>query len=453
MSGDAAKGARPSAAAPAAFDVAVVGAGPAGITAAIGAARRGRRVVLLEKAARPGVKILISGGNRCNLTHDCDAATIAKAFGRAGGKFLGCALRELGPQELRAWIESLGVATKVEPGGKVFPVSDKAVEVRDALERELARVGVAFVGGAAAERVERVERADRASAGGESLATEFVVTTARGDYRAPRLVLALGGRSYPKIGTVGDGYTLARALGHTVTPTTPALVPLVVTAEWVRALSGVTLEDVALSIAERGGAVVRGALLFTHFGLSGPAPMNLGGEVARRLAGEAGGAVERVDGATRVIVSVDFLPGEQRAVLDTRFAEAVQTAQAEGDTRLVRTALTELLPRRVAEMLCEQANLAPALAVRQFGAAARARLLDALFATRIAVVGTRGYDFAEVTRGGVALTEVDPATLQSRRVPGLFLAGELLDLDGPIGGYNFTAAFATGALAGRSAGG
>ncbi|MBM4014547.1 MAG: aminoacetone oxidase family FAD-binding enzyme, partial [Planctomycetes bacterium] len=300
--------------------------------------------------------------------------------------------------------------------------------------------------------VERVECERRQGAGGAPT-QEFVVTSARGAWRAPRLVLALGGRSYPKIGTVGDGYALARALGHTVTPTTPALVPLVAPAAWVRELSGVTLEDVAIAIAERGAERVRGALLFTHFGLSGPAPMNLGGEVARRLAGEPGGAVERVDSATRVIVTIDFLPGEQRAALDARFAAAAQAAQAEGDPRLVRTALAELLPRRLAEMLCDQANLAPMLAVRQFGAAARARLLDVLFATRLAVVGTRGYDFAEVTRGGVALAEVDPATLASRLVPGLFLAGELLDLDGPIGGYNFTAAFATGALAGRSAAG
>lgn len=421
-------------------DVLVVGAGPAGITAALGAARLGRKVALLEKASRPGVKILISGGNRCNLTHDCDAAPIAKAFGRAGGRFLGHALRELGPRELRSWIESLGVATKVEPGGKVFPVSDRAVEVRDALERELERAGVSFVGNAAVERIER------------DAAGSFRGVTARGSWRAPRLVLALGGRSYPKVGTTGDGYALARSLGHEITATTPALVPLVVTAGWVRELSGVTLEDVTLAIAERGAEPVRGALLFTHFGLSGPAPMNLGGEVARRLAGPEGGAVVRREGAAAVIVTIDFLPKEQRAVLEQRFAQAAQAAQDAGDPRLVRTALAELLPRRVAELLCEHANLAPALAVRQFGAAARARLLDALFATRLAVVGTRGYDFAEVTRGGVALAEVDPATLQSRRVPGLFLAGELLDLDGPIGGYNFTAAFATGALAGRSAG-
>ncbi|MSP15228.1 MAG: NAD(P)/FAD-dependent oxidoreductase [Myxococcales bacterium] len=411
-------------------DLVVVGAGPAGITAALAAAKRGRRVTLLEKAARPGVKILISGGNRCNLTHDCEAAEIAKAYGRAGGRFLGHALRELGPRELRAWVESLGVATKVEPGGKVFPVSDRAVEVRDALEAELTHAGVEFVGSAAVEAVERE---------GET----FVVVTADRELRAPRLVLAVGGRSYPKVGTTGDGYAFARALGHTVTTTAPALVPLVTTTTWVRELSGVTLEDVVMTLSAPANTgakrpiTQRGALLFTHFGLSGPAPMNLGGSVAEQLVGSV----------ASVTIAINFLPTTERKELDARFV----TAMKDADPRLVRTAVTELLPRRVAEMLCEQANLAPNLLLAQFGAAARARLLDALFATRLSIAGTRGFDFAEVTRGGVPLDEVDPATLQSRRVPGLYLAGELLDLDGPIGGYNFTAAFATGALAGRCA--
>lgn len=416
-------------------DLIVCGAGPAGLAAALAAATRGRRVVLLDQAGRPGVKILISGGNRCNLTHDCDAATIAKAFGRAGGRFLGHALRERGPRELRAWIESLGVATKVEPGGKVFPVSNRAVDVRDALEREMERAGVRFEGGAAVTAIERVA-SDAATSG----ASPFVVATARGRFAAPRLVLALGGRSYPKVGTKGDGYGFAAALGHTLVATTPALVPLVATSAWVRELSGVTLPDVVLSLPAadaRREPPQRGALLFTHFGLSGPAPMNVGGAVARELAG----------GVSSVPLAIDFLPNEERAVLDARLAAATSS----GDARLVRTVVGGLLPRRVAEALCEQAAIAPTVPLRQLSAAARARLLEALFATKLALVGTRGFDFAEVTRGGVALDEVDPATLQSRVVPGLFLAGELLDLDGPIGGYNFTAAFATGALAGRAA--
>ena len=407
------------------WDVVVAGGGPAGLAAAIAAARAGRRVVLLEKASRPGVKILISGGNRCNLTHDCDAAAIARAFGRAGGRFLGPALRERGPRELRAWIESLGVKTKVEPGGKVFPQSNRADEVRDALERELAASGARFVGRAAVRKVER---------DGDLL----VARTDAGDFAAPRLILTLGGRSYPKVGTTGEGYAIARALGHFLVPTTPALVPLDVELLWVRALTGLTLPDVEISLAA-GEEIVerrRGGFLFTHFGLSGPAPMDLGGSVA--AAGDLAKA--------RLLVR--WLPAVERGELEAQ----LERAAADSAARTLAAWLAEFLPKRLAEALLAEHGFVPSRRLAEVARRDRARLVELLQATPLPVSGTRGFDFAEVTRGGVALDEVDPATLASRRVAGLFIAGELLDLDGPIGGYNFTAAFATGALAGRAAG-
>ena len=411
-------------------DLLVLGAGPAGLAAAIAARRaapEGRpapRVLLLEKAARPGVKILISGGNRCNLTHDCDAAEIAKAFGREGGRFLGPALRERGPRELRAWVESLGVATKVEPGGKVFPVSNRADEVRDALERELAAAGVDFVGGAAVKTVAR---------GGDG----FVVQAGEREFTAPRLVVALGGRSYPKVGTTGDGYALARDLGHTVVSPTPALVPLVVEVPWARSLSGLTLPWAELSLVVEGRVVDtrRGGLLFTHFGLSGPAPMDLGGAVA--AAGEL----------SRALLRVRWLPALERAALEEKLEHGV----AHAAKRPLGAWLADLLPRRLAQALLASEEFDAERRLAELAKRERARLCDVLTATPLPIHGTRGFDFAEVTRGGIVLDEVDPATLASRKVPGLFLVGELLDLDGPIGGFNFTSAFATGALAGRAA--
>jgi predicted Rossmann fold flavoprotein len=407
-------------------DVIVAGGGPAGLAAAIAAARQGRRVALLEKAPRPGVKILISGGNRCNLTHDCDAATIARAFGRAGARFLGPSLRERGPRELRAWIESLGVRTKVEPGGKVFPLSDRADEVRNALERELVASGARLFGKAAVRAVEREHDGGR-----------FVVRTESGDFAAPRLILALGGKSYPKVGTTGEGYELARALGHTLVATTAALVPLLVDVAWARELSGLTLPDAAIAFAFDGRIIDtrRGGLLFTHFGLSGPAPMDLGGSVAAAA-----------DLAKAKLV-VRWLPMVERSELEARLEQAASGAPA----RTLVAWLADLLPKRLSEALLAAHGFASTQRLGEVPRRERARLIELLHATPLPVAGTRGFDFAEVTRGGVALDEVDPKTLASRRSPGLYIAGELLDVDGPIGGFNFTAAFATGALAGRNA--
>ncbi|HET6204110.1 MAG TPA: aminoacetone oxidase family FAD-binding enzyme [Planctomycetota bacterium] len=406
------------------YDLLVAGAGPAGLFAAIRAARAGRRVLLAEKNERAGVKILVSGGNRCNLTHDCEDEAIVGAFGGKGA-FLRPALRLLGPRALRETIESLGVPTKVEPGGKVFPVSNRAVDVRDAIEREMGRAGVLFRGG---EPLRRVVRRD----GG------FLVETSRGTFAARRVVLATGGKSYAKTGTAGDGYPVLESLGHRVVPPTPALAPLAVSVGWVNELSGLTLPDVEISLMVRGRTLEsrRGGFLFAHFGLSGPAPMNLSGAVAT-LSSTAG-----------VALVVNFLPSVERG----SFAGWVRAWAASEGARSVRRLLAERLPERLVDSLLRNAAVPADRQAARLAREERERLQGALFATRLPVAGTLGFDRAEVTRGGVALDEVDPRTLESRIVPGLSIAGEVLDLDGPIGGYNFTAAFATGALAGEAAG-
>ncbi len=407
----------------ASFEVLVAGGGPAGLFAAIAAARAGRRVLLLEKAARPGVKVLVSGGNRCNLTHDCGEEEIVEAFG-PNGRFLRPALRHLGPRELRETIESLGVPTKVEPGGKVFPVSNRAVDVRDAIEGEMVRAGVVFRGG---DPLRGIERRD----GG------FWVVTASGALEAARVVLATGGKSYPKTGTIGDGYPIAESLGHRLVPLTPALTPLAVPVPWANALSGLTLPDVEVSLFAAGRLVEsrRGGFLFTHSGLSGPAPMNLGGAVA---------ALRSCDGAQLVL---DFLPGVSPSEFEVRLREEAASA----GSRTVRRLLSSLLPERLVDALLANASIPSDRQVARLRREERARLLAGVGSTRLPVAGTLGFDRAEVTRGGIVLDEVDPRTLESRVAPGLHVAGEILDLDGPIGGYNFTAAFATGALAGAAA--
>ena len=257
------------------WDIVVIGAGAAGLLAAARAAERGRRALLLEKNAKPGVKILMSGGTRCNLTHAVDAPGIVAAFGRQGS-FLHSALAALAPDDVVALFEAEGVATKIEPGGKVFPASDRAFDVMAALRRRLERSGATMV---LREPVVEVRRT------GEEQG--FSVHTSHGQHATAKLLLTTGGQSYPGCGTTGDGYAWAAGFGHTIVPPRPSLVPVTVRSEWVKSLRGVTLPDVRVRVME-GHKIVsnsqvtdalradrRGSLLFAHFGLSGPVVLDV----------------------------------------------------------------------------------------------------------------------------------------------------------------------------------
>jgi predicted Rossmann fold flavoprotein len=420
-------------------DVIVVGAGAAGLLAAARCAERGRRTLLLEKNRKPGVKILMSGGTRCNITHDCDAAGIIAAFGSAG-PFLHSPLGALGPRELVELLQAEGVATKVEPGGKVFPQSDRAADVLAALVRRLQRSGAEL---ALSEPVRDVVRE----------ADGFAVETDRRTLRCQKLIITTGGKSYPGCGTVGDGYAWLARLGHTIRRPRPALVPLTSDESWVHELAGVTIGDVVLRIVDpaatdvlkgkrpRGGLPPgvlierRGSLLFTHFGLSGPAVL----DVSRAVTAKAN--------PRELVLDVDFLPASPLSEIERQMRDA---AAAEGK-RPVAGIVAEALPRRLVEALMARAGIRPNRRVAEFSAIERSQLIDQLKHCKIRVTGSRGFEKAEVTAGGVTLDEVDSRTMQSKLVSGLFLAGEILDLDGFIGGYNFQAAFSTGWLAAENA--
>lgn len=406
---------------PAAAEVVVVGGGAAGLMAAIQAAARGRTTVLLEKNQRPGLKILISGGGRCNLTTTKAGRDLEAQYGERRGRFLRHALRAFPPTALRAFIEAAGVPLQEEDLDKLFPVSQRARDVVDALLRCCAEAGARLCTEAPVVAIER-------ASGG------FVVTTPRGSITAAAVVLATGGLSYRKTGATGDGYAFCASVGHTLTRTVPALAPLLVEAGWVRSLQGIVVHDVALASLDAHGAVActrTRPILFTHRGLSGPAPMDLAGDVE-----EANGA-----GAVRF----DFLPTQRADLLE---AEWLAMARAHG-ARRVDSLLPGHLPERLRVALCEQAGGNPTLAT--WSREQRRALLTAVKGLVVPVAKSLGYDHAEVTRGGVPLAEVDPRTMQSRCCPGLFVCGELLDVDGPIGGFNFQAAFATGRLAGLHA--
>jgi predicted Rossmann fold flavoprotein len=433
------------------FDLAVLGAGAAGLVAAARAADCGARVILIEKNRRPGVKILISGGTRCNITnarglrglavvsgpidptYDQSQArgirAIQQAFG-ANGAFLGPALRRFDVDATVRMFEEAGVATKIEGNGKIFPLSDRATDVLDALTRRLERSGASLRCHSPVHAVER-------TVGGDGGEPAFKVELADATVTANRVIVAVGGTSYPGCGTVGDGYAIARTFGHTIVDPRPALVPLRVDADWVPSLKGLSLPDVIASVHPRHGDRLqerREALLFAHFGLSGPAILDVSRAVARH------------DDPEPLSLHLDLVPSITRDDLD----RALQAACRHGRRALVSLLPSEL-PRRLAECLLLAAAIPQTRAGPDLSRDERQRLLTVVKGLSLPIVGTLGFEKAEVTSGGVALEEVDSKTLESRLVPGLYFAGEVLDLDGLIGGYNFQAAWSTGWLAGEMA--
>jgi predicted Rossmann fold flavoprotein len=405
------------------WDVVVVGAGAAGLMAAIAAAEQGRRVLLLEKTRRPGVKILMSGGTRCNLTHATDNRGIVKAYGPPG-KFLHSALASFSVQDTIDFFEAEGVATKVEDTGKVFPVSNRAVDVLDALLRRLERSGA---------RLSLEEPVTGLVPGSGGL----MLTTARRTIEVGRVILTTGGQSYPGSGTTGDGYRLTQELGHTILSPRPALVPITVAPSWVAELRGITLPTAGIRLLE-GTKVLGsgiGSLLFAHFGLSGPVILDL----SRLVSGHAA--------PRSLTLELDLLPGTTETELD---AWLRQESQASAKKQLA-VVLAGSLPRRLAEQVVCLAGLAAERKAAALSRNERQQLVAALKHLPLPVTGTLGFGKAEVTAGGVCLEEVDSRTMESRKRAGMYLAGELLDLDGPIGGYNFQAAWSTGWLAGNAA--
>lgn len=405
------------------WDAIICGGGAAGLMAATHAAERGRRVLLLEKGRKPGVKILMSGGTRCNITHDCDARGIVEAFG-PNGKFLHSALAALGPREVVALFEAEGVATKVEETGKVFPVSDRAVDVLEALLNRLRRSGATL---ATSEPVTAITPLPD---GG------FHVATANRAVTAEKVLVTTGGKSFPGCGTTGDGYAFAAAFGHGIVPTRPALVPLTVQAAWVAELRGITLPDVTLKVVEGGKPLAsrRGSMLFAHFGLTGPAPL----DVSRAVSGHAA--------PSSLTLEADLLPAEP----EPRFDEYLRAESLASGKKQLAVVLAEKLPRRVCDQLMAVTGMPLDRKAAALSKPDRQALAAAVKRLHVPLRGTLGFEKAEVTAGGVSLDEVDSRTMQSKRQPGLYLAGEVLDLDGWIGGYNFQSAWSTGWLAGRN---
>jgi predicted Rossmann fold flavoprotein len=418
-------------------DIAIIGAGAAGLAAGIFAAETvlgaacAPRLLLLDTAKKIGAKILVSGGGRCNVTHD---EIHPDDFN--GSKYIvRNILAAFDEQATVRWFTSLGVPLNREETGKLFPVSGSARTVLGALLRRCAELDIAILTQHRVSNVIPVECTGAASGHG----TEFIVRHAQGTLRARRVIMATGGRSLPRTGSDGTGWDIVRRLGHTVTETYPALVPLVLQESMFHAeLSGLSL-PVELSTFAGGKLIDRraGSLLWTHFGISGPVVM----DASRHwiLARASGQLVE---------MRCNFLPGQSFEQVERRLLD---TAASRPRISLGKV-LAERLPERLAAALACATGIDPASPLSQLSRAQRRTLVQALTAFVLPIERDRGWNFAEVTAGGVPLQEIDYRTMASRKVPGLYLVGEMLNCDGRIGGFNFQWAWATGYLAGRAAG-
>jgi len=405
-------------------DLVIIGAGAAGLATAIFAARcaRSLRIRCLDGARRIGAKILVSGGSRCNVTN---RLVTEHDFWGGSSRVVRQVLRALPSERTVGFFEALGVTLHEEADGKLFPDTHRSRTVLDALVGELAHRGVPIE---PLSRVVALRRDEEA----------FAIELADGrSLRARAVVLATGGQSLPKTGSDGFGYELARRLGHQLVATTPALAPLILEDDWHAGLSGVSHRaEATLAIDGRVQRRLAGDWLWTHFGASGPLPLNLSRHWHR--ADLAGAAAD---------VFLSVCPDQS---FETVEGWLLEQGRARPRARLT-TALGTRLPASVAETWLHRAAIDGTTPLAHLSRDDRRRLVHLLTATRLAVRGSRGYQHAEVTAGGVSLDDVDPATLESRVCAGLYLVGEILDVDGRLGGFNFQWAWSSGYVAGNAA--
>ena len=400
------------------YDVIVVGGGPAGMFAAITAARRGKRVLLLERNDRLGKKLLITGKGRCNVTNDCDAGEILQNIPR-NGRFLFSAMAACPPDKVKRFFEESGCPLKTERGNRVFPVSDRSASVLEALQRELRRSGVTVRTGRVTDILTENGDVTGVTAGQERFGTNCVI-------------LATGGLSYPTTGSTGDGYELARRLGHTVTATEGSLVPLEAGPDCCE-MQGLSLRNVAVKLLNGKGKVLFsdfGELLFTHFGVSGPTVLS----TSAHLKGEG----------CKLII--DIKPALDEGKLNERILRDLQMYK----NRSMENALTDLLPRSMIPVVLKRLDIDPALQANSLNKQQRRALVELLKAFSIEIYGKRPVAEAIITSGGVKVSEIDPKTMESKKVPGLYFAGEIIDCDAYTGGFNLQIAWATAYAAGMS---
>ncbi len=403
-------------------DIIIIGGGPAGMMAACAAAENGAAVCLLEPNERLGKKLNITGKGRCNVTNACGSDEFLQHV-PCNGRFLYSAIAHFDSNDVMDFFQAQHVPLKTERGNRVFPVSDRAFDISGALERYMRRLGVQTV----RDRAQVLEFSDGVLSG---------VKGEKNTYQASKVIVATGGVSYPLTGSTGDGYRLARSAGHTVIDPRGSLVPLCAEGELCRKLQGLSLRNVSIRVYENGKKIYSdfGEMLFTHFGVSGPVILSASAHMRRF-------------GKKQYRLEIDLKPALDEAALDRRLLSDF-TKYANSD---FINALQDLLPRKLMEPFAELTNIDPRQKVHNLTREQRRRVLTLLKALPVEITGPRPVEEAIVTSGGVAVREIDPSTMESKLLPGLYFAGEVIDVDAYTGGFNLQIAWSTGHLAGTSA--
>lgn len=414
------------------YDVLIIGGGPSGLMASIAAAQQGARTALLDKGDKLGRKLGISGGGRCNVTNIKEIDELI-TFIPGGGRFLFSAFATFSNRDIIAFFEDLGIALKEEDHGRMFPVSDKAKTVVDALVGKARSLGVELL----THHTVRELVFGEGSIKGVKLANGESV-------EARAVVIATGGKSVPHTGSTGDGYPWAEAAGHTITELYPTEVPITSKEKFIvnRDLQGLSLRNVRLSVLNPKGKTVvahQGDMIFTHFGLSGP--------IALRCSGFLRG-VKRKYGVSTVELSLHLFPEQSYSELE----QHLRSKLAAEPKKTLRNVLKGTIPERLLPLLLERAELPEDVTYEHLPKDKWLQLIEVISDFRIQASGTRPFEEAFVTGGGVHLKEIQPKTMESKLMPGLYFCGEVLDVHGYTGGYNITAAFATGYTAGMNAG-
>jgi predicted Rossmann fold flavoprotein len=409
--------------------VIIIGGGPAGLIAAGVAAKAGAETILYEKKETPARKLRLTGNGRCNLTNTLLLDDFIKHFGK-NGKFLRSAFGQFFAPELRRFFEGIGVKLVVDKRGRVYPKSDSAEQVADSLIKWVIDCGVKVKGDSP---VAKIAIKDKRIIGVQFATSETIVP-------ADRVIIATGGKSYPVTGSSGDGYHLAESVGHTVTPIYPASVPLIAKGTIAPKLKGISLESIVVKVKIGGKFIARteGDLLFTHYGVSGPVILNISKY-----------CVEQLKSGNFPILSIDIITEYTAEQIEQKLLNQIKPS----GKKQISSILSEYIPNRMAPVLLDHLQIDPTKPLNQLTSEKRRKIVNSLKGLEIVVSGHRGFAEAQVSSGGVNLKEIDPKTMESRIVKGLYFAGEVLDIDGDTGGFNLQAAFSTGWVAGMASGG